>query len=114
VVSDGQHGADYRFEASVAYSCGESGAVGFDDEEQCPPVAWLGLGWLGDDDERAAGTHQCGRAGQKVSAGHLEHHVAFSSVLERFDIVGRSTGAGEVDVGTPSAVPFGVSVALDA
>ena len=51
--SERPHGADDRFEASVPYSrgeVGEPGAIGFDNEENSPPVAREGLQRLGDGD----------------------------------------------------------------
>ena len=87
--SEWQHGTHHRFEASIPYSrgeVGELGAIGFDNEEHSPPVARLGLRRLGDGDERSACAHQCGRAGQNVSADHVEHHVDFPCVLQLFGI----------------------------
>ena len=87
--SEWQHGAHRWFEASIAYSrgqVGKPGAIGFDNEENRPPVARLGLGRLDDGDERSAGAHQCRRAGQNVSADHVEHHVDFPCVLQLFGI----------------------------
>ena len=55
-------------------------------KNSCPPVARLGLRRLGDGDERSAGAHQCGRAGENVSADHVEHHVDFPCVLQLFGL----------------------------
>src|SRR6202008_3111999 len=62
--SEWQHGAHHRLEASIPdppREGGEPGAVGFDNEEDSPPVARLGLRRLGDGDKRSAGPHQSGR-----------------------------------------------------
>jgi len=78
------HGPDDRLEASVPQSLGEvgePGAIGFDDEEDSPPVPGLDLGWRGYGDERAAGARQSGRAVEDVAADHGEHHVDLAGIF---------------------------------
>src|SRR3954454_17842321 len=84
-----QHRAYDGCEASIAHSVGEGselGEIGFDNEEDSPPVAGLGLRRFGDGDERSAGAHQCGRAVQDVAADHVEHQVDFPYVFQFFGV----------------------------
>src|SRR6516225_1358596 len=100
-----QHGTHHRLEASIPYSRGkicEPGAIGFDKEENCPPVVRLDLWRLGDGDERSAGSHQSGRSGEDLSADHVEHHVDFACVLQLFGL--------QVEEGVHAELPRPVSV----
>jgi hypothetical protein len=81
------------------------GTVGFDDEEDGPPVLGLDRGWLGDGDKRAASAHERGRAFEDVAADDVEHHVDLARVLQMVglqvqeDI--RAETEGRVPVGRP-------------
>jgi hypothetical protein len=106
------YGADDRLEPSVPQprgEVGEPGAVGFDDEEDGPPVRGLDLGRHGDGDERAAGAHQGGRAVEDVSADHVEHDVDLAGVLQ---LLGLEVEEG-LDAERERLVPVGAPAGPD-
>ncbi|ABK72455.1 hypothetical protein MSMEG_4444 [Mycolicibacterium smegmatis MC2 155] len=84
-VGERHHAPDDGLEPSRPYPSGEVGetcAVRFDEEVQCPSVARLGLGWLGEGDQRSSGAYERDRTFHDLSADHVEHHVDLPGVFE--------------------------------
>jgi hypothetical protein len=79
---DGPH---VRGQSSVVQplgELGELGAIGFDHEEDRPPVLGLDRGRFDRGDERAAGAYERDRTPQDVAADHVEDHIGFTGVLQ--------------------------------
>jgi hypothetical protein len=74
---------------------------GSTDEEDGPPVFRLDHGRRGDGDERAAGTHQRGRAVQDLAADHVEDHVDLSGIRQVAGLQVQEGIRAETEYGVP-------------
>ncbi|BBJ37767.1 hypothetical protein SSPO_004850 [Streptomyces antimycoticus] len=104
------YGADDGLEPAVPHSrgeVGEPGAVGFDDEEDCPSVLGLDLGRHDDGDQRATGANQGGRVVEDVSADHVEHDVDLADVLQFLGLQVDEGVDAECERGVPVGGPAG-------
>jgi hypothetical protein len=98
------HLADGRVEPPVPHpphEFGEPGPVGFDDEEDRTAVLRPDLGRLGDGDEGAAGTDECGRAAEDLAADDVEHDIGLSRVLQPLGLEVEEVVGAEGETGVP-------------